>query len=167
MKSDHATKNFLYSEAVCSDKFPELAAKIRLPALDRYKFFIICTLILQPARDYIDQPIKITSEKCNHDLNVWMVDIYRCAVDFQVLTINDIPAVDPNNTLNCFLWMAENLKNVVGQLIFSSDTFHIHVSLPTPEHYREILVKTDGEYISYDPSEDEVPPFIHAHFARL
>jgi hypothetical protein len=176
---DRATRNFLYSEAIISDRFPELAEKIQLPPIDRYKFFLLCALILQPVRDYIDQPVKITSGKCNHDLNVaigrdpfktdhaWMLDIHRCAVDFQVFTINDISEFDPMNTLLCFYWMAKKLKDVVGQLIYYSDLRHIHVSLPTPEHYREVLVKIDGEYVAYDPSDNEIPPFLHVNFGRL
>jgi hypothetical protein len=178
MEPDRATRDFLYSEAIVSDRFPELAAKICLPAIDRHKFFLLCTLILQLARDYIDQPIKIICGKCNCDLNralgrnpattehAWMFDIHRCAVDFQVLTLDDIPKVDPSNTLKCFLRMAESLKDVVGQLIYYSDLGHIHVSLPTSKHHREVLVKIDGELISYDPSGNEIP-FLHANFKKL
>ena len=179
MEPDRATRDFLYSEAICSDRFPELAAKIHLPPIDRYKFFVICIYILQPARDYIDQPIKLTSGKCNHELNValgrdpfttdhaWMVDIPKCAVDFQVLSV-DRSKIAHVSTLECFLWMAESLKDVVGQLIYYSDLGHIHVSLPIPKkHYREVLVKIDGKYISYDPSNAKTIPLLHANFERL
>lgn len=186
MDLDRATRDFLYSEAIHSDQFPEIAAKIHLAEIDRYKFFLICTIIIQLARDYIDQPIKITSGKCTHELNValgrnhfttdhaWIVDIQRCAVDFQVLTTTDfcqnqfkIPQIDPGKTLECFLWMAENLKDVVGQLIYYSDLGHIHVSLPTQKHYRDVLVKIDGGYIIYDPFDNKIYPFPHANFERL
>lgn len=178
MDLDRASHDFLYSEAVCSDQFPEIAAKIHLTEIDQYKFFLICTIILQLARDYIGQPIKITSGKCTYELNValgrnhfttdhaWIVDIQRCAIDFQVLT-EDGKNVDPRKTLECFLRMAENLKDVVGQLIYYSDLGHIHVSLPTQKHYRDVLVKIEGEYISFDPSKDEMQPFPHANFPRL
>jgi hypothetical protein len=176
---DRVTRNFLYSDAICSDRFPALAAKIQLSAIDRYKFFLLSTLILQPARDYADQDIKTTSGKCNHKLNValgrdpyktdhaWMLDIHRCAVDFLVLNSDGSNKADYKKTLECFLWMAENLKDVVGQIIYYSDLGHIHVSLPTPEYYREVLVKIAGEFISYDPSRDQIPPFLHDNFVRL
>jgi hypothetical protein len=175
--TDRATHDFLYSEAIRSDQFPEIASKIHLTEIDRFKFFLLCTLILQPARDYIGQPIRITSGKCSHELNValgrnhfttdhaWIVDIQRCAIDFQVLT-EDMKNIDPRKTLECFLWITENLKNVVGQLIYYSEKGHIHVSLPTQKHYRNVLVKIKGKYVSFD-SYEEMQLFPHANFERL
>ena len=165
MEPDRATNDFLYSEAIFSARFPELAAKVQLRPIDERNFFLLCIYILQPARDHIGQPIKITSGKCNYDLNkaigrnhfatdhAWLLDIHKCAVDIQVLT-EDGAKVDYAKTLECFLWMVETLKEVVGQLIYYPQTNHIHASLASPSHFREVLVKIDGEYVNYDPSID-------------
>lgn len=49
--------NFSYSEFTVSKSFPHVAAAIKLTELDRYKFFWLTHLFLQPIRDVVPNHI--------------------------------------------------------------------------------------------------------------
>jgi len=142
------TKNFSEREFIVSAKFPELAAKIIASPSEKYKIFLLSVIILQPARNWIKRPIKITSGICDEELNTLLgrdwetTDHFYCnyeatsnAVDFIVLE-NGIHSF--NKTELVYLWIKDNLE--YGQLIWYPKRGSVHVTLPTPHHYKDYLV---------------------------
>lgn len=141
--------NFRLYEAVVSSDFPEIARKIKLNKSDERLVAILVYTILQPAREYIKQPIIITSGKRNALLNELIFGsinsdhLWMLAVDFYVEAEDG--GVDRIATEHVFNWIQHNLPHAFGQLILyrkpNGLARFIHVSLPTERHHGEVKEK--------------------------
>jgi hypothetical protein len=87
------SKNFSYSEFKVSNNYPELAAKIELTTLDRYKIFWMVQIFLQPVRDLLNLEVFVGSAKRSTELNNKVGGTgdsdhlfrgFSCAVDFKL-----------------------------------------------------------------------------------
>ena len=146
------TPNFSSREFVVSERYPDLVEEIwkSLIGMDHYKFFLLARTILQPIRDYLGLPVKITSGKRSDVLNkavggaATSDHLYKhecAAVDF---TLND-----PFKTQKAHIFLLSK-RYLFGQLIMYPDEhgFHtfIHVSLPSKSHLGECLRKVNGKF---------------------
>jgi len=87
------SKNFSYSEFKVSNSYPELAAKIKLSTLDRYKIFWMVQIFLQPVRDLLNLEVVVGSAKRSQKLNSLVGGTggsdhlfggFSCAADFKL-----------------------------------------------------------------------------------
>lgn len=87
------SKNFSYSEFKVSNSYPELAAKIELSELDRYKVFWMVNIFLEPVRDLLDLEVVVGSAKRSPRLNNLVGGMggsdhlfrgFNCAADFKL-----------------------------------------------------------------------------------
>ena len=87
------SKNFSYSEFKVSNSYPELAAKIELTTLDRYKVFWMVQIFLQPVRDLLNLEVVVGSAKRSTELNRMVGGTggsdhlfrdFSCAADFKL-----------------------------------------------------------------------------------
>lgn len=124
------SRNFSFSEFKVSSSYPQVAAAIELTQLDKYKFFWMTYLFLQPTRDEInlgsdsDIPLLLTSGIRKGELNGLVGGVahsdhlynqYSCAVDF-------IPGSESNRLTQIYLEAifraCERNKAYVKQLIY-------------------------------------------------
>jgi uncharacterized protein YcbK (DUF882 family) len=140
----HVTKNFIFREFLVSSEHPDLAKKIKLTKLDKFKIFILCATILQIVRTFFGA-VKILSAKRSYDLNIavggadnsdHLFNLVSAAVDF-TLSNGELEA--------CFNWIQKNLTYAYGQLIYYPAKNFIHVSLPTPKHKHEAWICLPGK----------------------
>lgn len=87
------SKNFSYSEFKVSNSYPDLAAKIELTTLDRYKIFWMVQIFLQPVRDLLNLEVVVGSAKRSTELNSKVGGTessdhlfrgFSCAADFKL-----------------------------------------------------------------------------------
>lgn len=88
------TRNFSYSEFKVSASYPHIAAVIQLTELDKYKFFWLAHLFLQPFRDATEKKIVVTSGIRRGELNERVGGVvnsdhcynhFSAGVDFRVM----------------------------------------------------------------------------------
>jgi len=160
------TKNFVLYEYFISEKYPELARKMAITAMDEYKCFLLAKLYQQPVRTHFGVKIGNTSGKRDTKLNRAVGGVptsehrfrkMSAAVDWKFLA-EDGKTTHPDNSHlleEAVVWMCQNLGKSWGQLIVYYDTdftaCNIHLSLPTPEHQGEVLVKLSNQkYYHWD-----------------
>lgn len=151
------TKNLSFAEFKVSEDFPELAADMEFSPLDRFKSFLIAATIIQPCRDHVGLPATVTSGKRSEDLlNALAAAGYPVSRTsdhlFQGVSIGvDFTFGSSIANLKAFLFMQEKCRYAFGQFIAyktaAGDIKHLHVSLPTPRHFGEVLEKIDGKPI--------------------
>ncbi len=140
------TKDFSISEFAVSADHPYLASKITFSEADKIKLFYLCSLILQPVRDWLHTPVKILSGKRSRALNSaipgasptsdHLFNFVSAACDFTISGF-DMERV----------WLQMQGTNIsknkqpFGQLIFYPSKNFVHVSLPTPKHHGEVFTK--------------------------
>jgi len=124
------SRNFSYSEFKVSSSYPHVAAAIELSALDKYKFFWMAHLFLQPVRDAVNSGsdeeilLNVTSGIRRGELNGLVGGVahsdhlynqYSCAVDF-------IPGSESDRLtqqyLNLITRICEARKEYVKQFIY-------------------------------------------------
>jgi hypothetical protein len=129
----------LYREELyISKQHPELVIAPPPIAQFRLKERTIALTQFKPLRDWYKKPIYVTSGHCTANLNSLIRPNHA---DSEHLWYDNTAAWDfvprnPDDLKYCFEWMANNLRDYVGQLIFEGD--HVHVSLPTLSHWREV-----------------------------
>lgn len=113
--------------------------------------YLLARLILQPLRDYINEPIRITS-------GFRPAPVAGGSATSEHLYIGQAGAVDinigakqtPARNLHAFNWLAENCRYSIGQLIYYTETTHLHISL-AGKHQGQFLVcrsKANADYIN-------------------
>ena len=153
MPDGDLTKNFSVKEFTVSDRFPDVADEIIFSIDDQIKAFYMSRIVLQPLRDTFEKSIKITSGKRSVELNrlvggvatsdhLWKDE--TCAVDFKFYDYN----FNKNNLMSTFRMLKDKFKTCVGQVIFYRNADltprHIHLSLPSKNHFGEFLFKEAG-----------------------
>lgn len=144
------TKNFALEEIWAHDS---------RPTQDQARTcYVLARSILQPLRDYMSEPIKITSgyraetiaggaAKSEHFYGAHAnsdLENYEGAVD-----INIGKAPNAGRNLLAFNWLANNCRYSLGQLIWYTETTHLHISLAGPRHIGELLVCTSKKAHTY------------------
>lgn len=148
------TKNFSESEFLKEgDTFTDV---------QKIPLFMLCTLILQPTRDAFGT-LRITSGKRSAEHNAkiggsktseHMYNFGQAACDFQSYQHPE----DHLKRLDIFRYIAKK-DSCFGQLIWYTGTKHLHVSVVSPSHNGELLLKdTDGSYIRL-ANADEVKQY--------
>lgn len=105
--------------------------------------------ILQPLRDFIGLPITITSGRRSvvpAGSSTTSEHFYNG--DDGAIDINVGPKPSAGLNLQVFNWLATNCRYSIGQLIWYTETTHLHISL-AGRHVGELLVctsKTNHEY---------------------
>lgn len=150
------TENFNLKEFIVSREHPDLADKIRLDMvanwshdqqkLFEYKCYLLCRMYLQPIRDVYHDKIEILSGIRSEELNKaiggvdssdHLFEDESAAVDFTLRSIDSCA-----NMLATSTWP-------LGQMIWYPEHRFIHLSLPTKNHFRNLLKKIDGKYYPF------------------
>ena len=63
------TKHFRLYHFKVSSSYPDIAEQIVVDELEAWKYYMLCSTILQPVRDFINNPVFITSGKRSDKLN--------------------------------------------------------------------------------------------------
>jgi len=142
------TDNFSWEDFIVSAEHPDLLEEIKenFTESDRVKCYYLARMFLQPMRDTWKEPITILSGKRSPLLNTSVNGTlhsdhlffeYGAASDFTAKSIKQ---------------MGESLaRNQMpfGQMIWYPDKNFIHISLPTPKHYRETLTKVGQRFYPF------------------
>ena len=139
-----------------SSEHPELAKQIWLTPEDMQKIAVHVYTILQPVRDYFQQPVFITSGKRSLGLNHAVGGaptsdhLDTMAVDWCVGKKNK-KGVDYKATEDAFLFLKDFSTTSFGQLILYCKVDRmIHTSLPTVKHHGEVLASKMGELLPWE-----------------
>ncbi len=141
------SEHFDLEEFRVSQRFPELAARIEFSGHDRHKCFLLARMILEPVRERLGCPVRITSGKRTEELNRAVGGVpgsehlfrdFSAAADFTVdparrSLLHEVPPLLP----------AWSFGQVILYLGEDRRPRFVHVSLPTPGRYGERLLK-DG-----------------------
>lgn len=111
----------------------------------------LCETVLQPLRDKLAAPIKITSGKRSKAHNTRVGG----SPTSDHLYLGESAAADftCSELVRAYLWLADNKREQVGQAIYYPNRHFIHVSLPTKRHSGELLICEAGEYRVADKCE--------------
>jgi len=138
------TEHFRLSHFIVSRDYPELAAEIVLDDMHIARFDLLSRILLQPARDYIQSPIYISSGMRSPKLND-AVDGSEGSDHLCGLAV-DIDTESAVNTQLVFNYLLKHRMDVIGQLILYRDSNgevdFIHVSLPSERYHGEVLYVT-------------------------
>lgn len=142
------TPNFSLAEVWCHKSTPN-EVQIRTA-------YLLARLILQPLRDYINEPISITS-------GFRSAPVPGGSATSEHLYIGQSGAIDinigkptPARNLHAYNWLAQNCLYSIGQLIYYTETTHLHVSL-ADKHQGQLLVcrsKTGHDYVAIKRSSE-------------
>ena len=155
--------NFWLSEFVVSTEHPDLAAHVWLTPEDIQKIAVHVYTILQPVRDFYQQPVFITSGKRSLGLNHAVGGtptsdhLDAMAVDWCVLAKKNKKGVDHEATEDAFLFLKDFSTTSFGQLILYCEANNaarmVHTSLPTGKHHGEVLVSKRGALLPWEPTK--------------
>lgn len=121
---------------------------------------LLAVMILQPLRNYMGQPVKITS-------GYRAAPVAGGASDSEHFYLRDEGAVDINigtpnvkDNLKAFNWLATNCLYSIGQMIWYIETTHLHISLASLRNQAELLVCTSKANHQYKriARSSEIPP---------
>jgi hypothetical protein len=173
------SRNFSYDEFKVSKSFPQVAKAIELTELDRYKFFWLTHLFLQPIRDAIPSHIlRVSSALRRGELNGLVGGVptsdhnykyFSAAVDF---LIGDYNKRDTGDYLEQILRICKRKRAYVKQFIYyypfydSHGNKHgdfIHLSLrDKTSRVWEVLFCAKREGRHYFPSKQEAEDYMRA-----
>lgn len=167
------SKNFSYSEFVVSDSYPELAAKIELTKLDKYKIFWMVQIFLQPVRDLLDLELVIRSSKRSPELNSKVRGTensdhlfrgFSCAADFKLRKLG-APKDDWEqiciywSLLHRLFWRKQECTNQLIWYYPSAGNF-IHFSLADGGRPWQVLYCVSRGGRVYFDSQDEADEYV-------
>lgn len=178
------SRNFSYDEFKVSKSFPHVAAAIELTELDRYKFFWLVHLFLQPIRDAIqpkneEMPITVSSAIRRGELNGLVGGVptsdhhykhFNAAVDFIVGTYN---ARFTAAHLDHIIRVCRRRRAYVKQFIYyygysgGQGNVHgdfIHLSLrDKTDRVWEVLFCTNRDGRNYFSSQQEAEDYLRSY----
>jgi hypothetical protein len=131
---------FLYSDTAERLKLVQFQEQISLSCVDNIK--LLCNYVLQPLRDYLGEPVKITSGYRSIQLNNAIKGVKNSehlqgkAADIQTRRLKE-----------AFDWIKDNC--VFNQLIWENKQKNvwIHVSYSADNNKKEVLVYENGKYV--------------------
>ena len=162
------SKNFSYSEFKVSNNYPELAAKIELTELDKYKIFWMVQIFLQPVRDLLELEVVVGSSKRSPALNnkvggMGMSDHlflgFSCAADFKLRRIgaakDDWEQIGNYwSLIHRFFWRKLQCTNQLIWYYPSAGNF-IHFSLADGgKSWQVLYCASRGQRVYFDNQED-------------
>lgn len=170
------SRNFSYSEFKVSASYPQVADAIQLSELDRYKFFWLAHLFLQPFRDAAKKKIVVTSGIRKGELNGLIGGVsnsdhcynrFSAAVDFRVVGKTDTKIVT-QQYFDVIYRICRRRREYVKQLIYyypdwrdgqeRGDFFHISLRDKTARIW-EVMYCIAREERTYFNSRQEAEEY--------
>lgn len=128
------TDNFTLEEIWCHASTPD--------AVQTRTCEMLARMILQPLRNQMKLPIKITSGFRSAQAEGGAKNSEHFYINGEGAVDINISTPAPKINLTAFNWLATNCLYSIGQLIWYTETTHLHISLAGKRHQGELLMCT-------------------------